>query len=73
MQSTSYPSVRRDSGVVEAFESKARGVVQVPNPYHWLEDIDSAETKVEPHSTSCFVIFKREFLIWLTATQKTNP
>lgn len=41
---TAYPSVRR-ADTVETFKSATRGDVAVPDPYSWLHDPDSAETK----------------------------
>ncbi|GAA5986969.1 hypothetical protein JCM10908_000972 [Rhodotorula pacifica] len=41
---TPYPSTRR-SDSVEHFKSATRGDVAVPDPYDWLHDPDSPETK----------------------------
>lgn len=42
---TPYPAVRRDESFSETFKSAAKGSVQVKDPYNWLQDPDSAETK----------------------------
>ncbi|SCZ88299.1 BZ3500_MvSof-1268-A1-R1_Chr2-1g04318 [Microbotryum saponariae] len=40
-----FPPVRRDEDFTETFKSKTRGEVKVADPYHWLHDPDSDETK----------------------------
>ncbi|KAM0788985.1 hypothetical protein ACM66B_003056 [Microbotryomycetes sp. NB124-2] len=42
---TPYPKVRRDDNFTETFTSAKRGKVEIKDPYHWLQDPDSAETK----------------------------
>ena len=42
--STPYPSVRR-SDTVEEFNSASKGTVKVQDPYDWLSQPDSKETK----------------------------
>ncbi|KAK4057924.1 hypothetical protein OIO90_001143 [Microbotryomycetes sp. JL221] len=42
---TPYPKVRRDEQFVETFKSARQGSVEVKDPYHWLQDPDSDETK----------------------------
>ena len=40
MTKNSYPNVRRDENNIEDYHG-----TKVANPYHWLEDPDSEETK----------------------------
>ena len=40
MTKISYPNVRRDENNIEDYHG-----TKVANPYHWLEDPDSEETK----------------------------
>lgn len=44
-KATPYPSVRRDETFEEVFKSQKRGEVSVKDPYNWLHEPDSAETK----------------------------
>lgn len=44
-KATPYPSVRRDENFVDTFKSQEKGEVKVADPYHWLHEPDSEETK----------------------------
>lgn len=42
----SYPAARRDGARVEEWKSGKHGLVRVKDPYHWLHDTQSEESKV---------------------------
>ncbi|GAA6022150.1 hypothetical protein JCM10207_000780, partial [Rhodosporidiobolus poonsookiae] len=51
---TPYPPTRRDDSFTETFQSAKKGKVQVADPYHWLSDPDSQETKQFVHTQGEF-------------------
>ncbi|KAF2072610.1 hypothetical protein CYY_006069 [Polysphondylium violaceum] len=40
-----YPNSKRDDSIKDDFKSKEKGVVTVPDPYRWLEEQNSEQTK----------------------------
>ncbi|CAF3927078.1 unnamed protein product, partial [Adineta steineri] len=45
MSSTiTYPSVRRDSSVLDTYTDKSSSTITINDAYRWLEDPDSKET-----------------------------
>ena len=51
---TPYPAARRDPKAERIFQSAKHGKVSIPEPYIWLEDADSEETRKFTESQSAF-------------------